>query len=56
MILFALLRTKRALMELDLKSGKSMSFDEFNAIAVELPSVFFPAFDLQHALREKVAA
>lgn len=48
------LRTKRALMELDLKTGKTMSFEDFNTIAVELPNVFFPAFDLQNALREKV--
>lgn len=41
-------------MELDLKTGKSMSYEEFNTIAVELPNVFFPAFELQHALREKV--
>lgn len=41
-------------MELDLKYGKSMTFEEFNKIAVELPNVFFPAFELQHVLREKV--
>ena len=48
------IRTKRALMELDLKSGKTMTFEEFCKIATELPNVFFPAFELQHVLRDKV--
>ena len=47
-------RTKRALMELDLRSGKSMSFREFIEIAIKLPNVFFPAYDLQRQLKEKV--
>jgi hypothetical protein len=41
-------------MELELDKDKSMTFQEFKNIDKELPNIFYPAFELQHILREKV--
>jgi hypothetical protein len=49
-------RTKRALAELDLSPTKEMSYDEFVRINGTLPTLLYPAFQLQFIMREKVCS
>ncbi len=49
-------RTKRALAELDLSPTKLMTYEELKRINGILPTLLYPAFQLQHIMREKVNA
>lgn len=46
-------RTKRALAELDMSPEKVMTWNEFNDINGRLPTILYPAFRLQFAMRDR---
>ena len=47
-------RARRALRELDVRKGHIITFAEFVNLNDTFPTIFFPVFKLQAALRNKV--